>query len=212
MYEDDPFECTFGLANPTYAVTKEEFCAQLVTTEFIAEVKKEIADATASNTSTQIEELEADLMIFGHTKGRIGRLKVSHSTSDISEKKLILELDEAFIDTEAVTGNTCSLRVTEYGDMRSFISSTSETNSYGESEDMVEYFDCSSGILVSETRTLDSLVIESTFVTSKFASLVGKGLLLKNINRDKTLAFGIFGSPDDLLKLDDASTDVTALC
>ena len=49
-------------------------------------------------------------------------------------------------------------------------------------------------------------------MASKFASLVGKGLLLKNINRDKTLAFGIFGSPDDLLKLDDASTDVTALC
>ena len=37
-------------------------------------------------------------------------------------------------------------------------------------------------------------------------------MLLKNINRDTTLAFGIFSSPDDVLKLTSTSSDVIALC
>lgn len=35
---------------------------------------------------------------------------------------------------------------------------------------------------------------------------------MKNINRDKTLSFGIFSSPNDILTLEDNSADVVALC
>ena len=43
LYEEDPFVCSFGLSNPTYALTGVNFCSQLVTTAFIDEVKAEIA-------------------------------------------------------------------------------------------------------------------------------------------------------------------------
>jgi len=51
---------------------------------------------------------------------------VSHQTSNTDTKVIALKLDQAFIDTEAMEGELCSLRVTQYGDMRSFISSESQ--------------------------------------------------------------------------------------
>ena len=64
IYKDDPLECTFGLSNPNYIVKKEDFCAQLVTTEFIEEVKQEIEDDKNSGSGTSIDELEAVLYIY----------------------------------------------------------------------------------------------------------------------------------------------------
>ena len=135
-----------------------------MTQEFIDEVKQEIADETSSGTGTLIDEVEADLMVFGQTKGFIGKLKISHEASSTNTKVLSLTLDEDFIDDEADTGNLCSLRVTQYGDMRSFISSTAETGSYGTTEDMVTYFDCiSDGTLADQTRTFSTLSIRSSY-------------------------------------------------
>ena len=83
-----------------------------MTTKFIDEVKQEIADAASGGTSTLVDEVEADLMIFGTAKDSVGKFKVSHETSNTSTKKLKLTLNSAFIDKEADAGHLCSLRVT----------------------------------------------------------------------------------------------------
>ena len=88
-------------------------------------------------------ELEAELMIYGETFGKIGSLKVSRKSNSVEQKIVKLELDNDFIEDVAKANNICSIRVTQYGDMRSFIGqSTATIDSYGESEDMVDYFDC----------------------------------------------------------------------
>ena len=84
----------------------------------------------------------------------MGHLKVYYSSDNTDEKHISLTLDEAFIDTEAIADDLCSLRVTEFGDMRSFLSADAEPNSYGTSEEMVEHFDCiETGVLANATRT-----------------------------------------------------------
>ena len=142
LYEEDPLVCAFGLFNPTYSLTKENFCSQLVTTEFIDEVKKEIEDETNQGSGTFVTELEAELIPYGKTSGKVGKLIVSHLVDKTDTKKLTLELDQSFISVEASDSNLCSLRATQYGDMRSFVSTTAEGGSYGSSIDMVEYFNC----------------------------------------------------------------------
>ena len=103
---------------------------------------------------------------------------------------------------EAMIEDLCSLRITEYGDMRSFIIPASEARSYGASVDLVEYFNCiSSGTIKNQSRNYQNLTIRATFDANHFKTLLGKGILLKNINRDLNLAFGIFTSPDDFIKL-----------
>mmetsp|Transcript_29124 Transcript_29124/g.38807 ORF Transcript_29124/g.38807 Transcript_29124/m.38807 type:complete len:97 (-) Transcript_29124:417-707(-) len=96
--------------------------------------------------------------------------------------------------------------------MRSFVSSSADTNSFGSSEDMVEYFNCISGSTLENAKRTYTLTIKSDYTASNLSTLLGKGLLLKNINRDKTLAFGIFISPGDFKQLENTSADVTALC
>ena len=44
-----------------------------------------------------------------------------------------------------------------------------------------------------------NLDISANFDLSDAKSLLGRGIVVKNINRDKTLVIGILGSPDDLV-------------
>ena len=53
----------------------------------LAEVKQELADI--SNT-TEIIELEAELMTFGQTKGRVGSIKLIHENINVDAKFLRL--------------------------------------------------------------------------------------------------------------------------
>ena len=109
-------------------------------------------------------------------------------------------------------GNLCSLRLTEYGDMRSFVSFSGEADSYGATEEMVNYFDCvQGGKLANGIRTYE-LTVRETFVSAIFKTILGKGLLLKNINRDQFLVFGIFSNKDDSIVLENSFADLTALC
>lgn len=143
-------------------------------------------------------ELEAELMIYGETFGKIGSLKVSRKSNKVEQKIVKLELDNDFIEDVAKANNICSIRVTQYGDMRSFIGqSTATIDSYGESEDMVDYFDClDADSQDSQSRVYD-LTRKDSFNVDKFRTLAGKGLILKNIDQDKSLAFGIFLRKDD---------------
>lgn len=93
LYEEDPLVCSFGLFNPTYSLTKENFCSQLVSTEFIDEVKKEIENETNQGTGTFITELESELIPYGDTSGTVGKLIVSHLVDNTDTKKLTLELN-----------------------------------------------------------------------------------------------------------------------
>ena len=52
-----------------------------------------------------------------------------------------MELNNDLIKAEAETGNVCSLSLTEYGDMRSFLV-PSDKKSYGSSSPLVQDFDC----------------------------------------------------------------------
>ena len=96
--------------------------------------------------------------------------------------------------------------------MRSFIGIGSASESYGTSEDLVEYFDCLDADEIGETSRSYELFIKSTFDIEKFKTLAGKGLLLKNIDLDKTLTFGIFNRKDDEHLTIPSDSEITALC
>ena len=98
--------------------------------------------------------------------------------------------------------------------MRSFVSqsSTSALDSFGDSEDMVDYFDCLDALEIETERRIYELTVKSTFNADKFKTLAGKGLILKNIDLDKSIAFGIFHRHDDEHLLIQTSRDITALC
>lgn len=57
-------------------------------------------------------------------------------------KKLELLLQKSFVEAHSTSGNLCSIRFTQYGDMRSFTSNNAISSSYGSSVDIAEYFDC----------------------------------------------------------------------
>ncbi len=61
---------------------------------------------------------------------------------DDSSVEIDLELETSFIEKKTKDSENCSIRLTQYGDMRSFISSTAPSRSYGNSIEMVENFDC----------------------------------------------------------------------
>lgn len=98
--------------------------------------------------------------------------------------------------------------------MRSFIgqSSTSALDSFGDSEDMVDYFDCLDAFEIETSSRIYELTVKSTFNADKFKTLAGKGLILKNIDLDKSISFGIFHREDDEHLLIQTSRDITALC
>lgn len=93
------------------------------------------------------------MILNSKSRIQIGTFKTvfySNSTSRIE-----LNLSRAFLTEVASAGNLCSLSLTEYGDMRSFISKTAPSNSFGTSKDMVQFFDCLQGnSTVSPTRQL----------------------------------------------------------
>ena len=57
-------------------------------------------------------ELEAELMVYGETMGRVGTLKISRKSNNVEQKVINLELDNDFIIDNANSGNICSIRVT----------------------------------------------------------------------------------------------------
>jgi len=219
LYEQDPLTCTFGTQNPGFVLSKESFCSQIVSSALVAEVKAELASSqsqSSGDTETGkrelVLELEADLTMFGRTHGKVGSLLIYHDIESTNSKQIIMNLDEAFIDSEAIQGDLCSLRLTEFGDMRSFVGSGSKPNSHGASEEMVDHFDCiAAGTLVNAVRNY-TLTKRQTFAKLQAEKLIGRGLLLKNINRDVTLTFGIISLVDDIQIANQVAGDITALC
>lgn len=65
----------------------------------------------------------------------IGHLTITFYSNGVD--KIEMELKKSFIESYAVSGDLCSVRLTEYGDFRSFISPNAAPNSYGSSEDVV---------------------------------------------------------------------------
>ena len=102
--------------------------------------------------------------------------------------------------------------MTQFGDMRSFISQSAPPNSYGTSEDIIEYFDCQeAGTVVADQNDIDSeasnqnlrhlkaegavltynLVLKKIFTKESIKDAIGKGIILKNISQDEILGFGL---------------------
>ena len=87
-----------------------------------------------------VNELKASLILNNQSRQSVGKFKgifYNDGSYDIE-----LEFAKTIMDALASAGNKCSLRLTQFGDMRSFISQGAAPSSYGMSLDIVDYFDC----------------------------------------------------------------------
>ena len=66
------------------------------------------------------------------------------AAADDQLKEISLELKDDFIENLAISGDECALLVTQYGDMRTFISSADQESneSYGTSQFLTQRFNC----------------------------------------------------------------------
>ena len=73
-----------------------------------------------------------------------------------SSVEMELNILTYFASANAQLGDRFSMRLTQFGDMRSFISNTAESNSYGNSNDIAEYFNClkSADDFINDSRRL----------------------------------------------------------
>ena len=88
--------------------------------------------------------------------------------------KITLQLENAFILLSAEPGDFCQLRLTEYGDMRSFVSADSEMDSYGVSfVSLVQNFNCIETDTI-EYKTRSYTLSKGTFIdNSNFETMAG---------------------------------------
>ena len=122
-----------------------------------------------------------------------------------------LELDKTFILAKADTEAICSVRLTEYGDMRSFISTTSKPDSFGTSIELVGDFPCLGAVSAGSDVFKYALSLGS-FTDLNFPAMQGKGLLIKNLNSGDTIGYGIISDGYGLPKLEETPRDIIALC
>lgn len=69
----------------------------------------------------------------------------------------------------ASAGNLCSIRVTDFGDMRSFISSDAKPNSFGSEVSLVQDFNCldAAESITEKLRTYNTPnLAETSFITN----------------------------------------------
>ena len=134
----------------------------------IDEVKKEKAEQNKPNPGdpdpTDPEPVDPDrvkvssftstIMINEQVEKSIGSLTLT--LYDDSSVDIDLELGANFIEKKTGEKEDCSIRLTQYGDMRSFISSTAPSRSYGNSIEMVENFNCQGSTDVRSLRFLQA--------------------------------------------------------
>lgn len=78
-----------------------------------------------------------------------------HHANDTSIPTIIyLTVENSVIEEFASYGDKCALSLTEYGDMRSFVSYEAEWGSYGTETPLVDEFDClSANTMQGSSRT-----------------------------------------------------------
>ena len=88
--------------------------------------------------------LTIDIIKTGANKENVGSLKVILNKDQSAATGLTLELKTSFVLEHADMTDFCMLLITQYGDMRSFISETSQDllMSYGTTEHLVMPFNC----------------------------------------------------------------------
>ncbi len=97
----------------------------------------DILDIAVDNGPDPVEsELEADMYESDVNKVNVGKFKIQFDdVLDESDelKEISLELSDDFIISRAISGDECAILVTQYGDMRSFVSSADQESneSYG---------------------------------------------------------------------------------
>lgn len=138
--------------------------------------------------------------------------KFSIITNSVNEVEIRLEIKNSLIKAEAETGNVCSLYLTEFGDMRSFIV-PSDVISYGSSSPLVQDFDCLDTENIGDLTRVYSLSKGSFINVEDSAVIVGKGLLLRNVSKDKTISYGIMREATGFIPaLDTSVKDIVAIC
>jgi len=78
------------------------------------------------NAAAVLTEVVADLVFSGASKNVVGTFRVTFGVEN-TLLSIWLELQKSFIESRASNVDLCSLRITTYGDMRSFISPASQT-------------------------------------------------------------------------------------
>lgn len=168
--------------------------------------------------STVDLHVEAEMILNSESRIKLGTFRTIFYSNNTSE--IQLELATSLLTAAAVAGNLCSLRLAQYGDMRSFISNKAPANSFGSSSDLVQYFDCIWGNSTAVSgRQLQG--VAGTFTLSLFSNFdeqnlrraAGKGIILKNLSTEKTLSFGIVVERfTKSAQTTIVTADVTALC
>jgi len=101
--------------------------------------------------------------------------------------------------------------MTEYGDMRSFLSKKAQPGSHGASVEIVPAFDCldksNDGVNISIVKFLSTSLVNVQI----FKTIIGKGLLLRNLDKNVTIGFGIITTAG-LPFVYPIPKDLTAIC
>ena len=91
----------------------------------------------------------------------------------------------------ASAGDQCSLQITEYGDMRSFLAKTAQPGSHGTPLEIAPAFECLDSLNDSAFTNIVKLMYTGVMSVQNFRTILGKGLLLQNLDKNVTIGFGV---------------------